>query len=115
MLTIDLRPIMKLRGVQFPYKFLVKLGFPAETATNWTNGRVGYIRPSQLEKLCVALNCTPNDLMQWHPDAKTPLTDTHALNALIQTQPTPDLMTLARELPPEKAAQLTSLIESLKQ
>lgn len=115
MLIIDLRPIMLLRGIQFPYKFLVKLGFPTQTASNWVNGTVGYIRPANLEKLCVALNCTPNDLMHWHPNAQAALGDHHALNALVRKQPMLDIASIARDLPPEKAAELAQMIESLKQ
>lgn len=115
MLTIDLRPLMNIRGIQFPYKFLVKLGFPAQTASNWANGSVGYIRPAQLEKLCVALNCTPNDLMQWHAMPNSVLATDHPLRKLERTKPMPDIASLARDLPPEKAAQLAEMIESLKE
>lgn len=103
-----------MRGILSPYTFLVKLGFPAQTATNWAKETVGYIRPKQLEKLCVALNCTPNDLVRWHPDGQTPLADSHALNSLVRDQPPLDLMRMTRDLPPEKAAELGAIIESLK-
>lgn len=114
MLSIDIRPILKLRGIQTPYKFLRKLGFVSETATRWTNGDVGYIRPEQVEKLCVALNCTPNDLFHFTPSAKTPIGDRHALNSLVHTQPTPDIAQLLRELPPDKLNDLVASINSLK-
>ena len=32
--------------------------------------------------MCEKLNCTPNDLLSWMPDADTPLPDTHSLTKL---------------------------------
>lgn len=114
MLSIDIRPIMKLRGIQAPYTFLRKLGFVSDTATRWSNGDVGYIRPEQIEKLCVALNCTPNDLFHHTPSSKTPLADNHALNALIRTNSAPDITQILRNLPPDRLNDLTEVLNSLK-
>lgn len=113
MLTLDIRPILKLRGINNPYTFLVKMGFVPRTAVAWTNGDVGYIRPEQVEKLCVALNCTPNDLFHHTPSSKSPLADNHALNALIRTGSAPDITQLLRNLPPDRLSDLAaSLTES---
>ena len=111
MLIIDIRHVLKLRGIDQPYKFLVKNGFTPSTASRWANNSVGYIRPKHLETLCVALNCTPNDLCTWLPDTKMPLAGHHALNSLVRTEPTPSLTELARDLPPEKLAQLIASFE----
>lgn len=114
MLSIDLRPIMNQRGIASPYAFLIKLGFVPRTASTWINGNVGYIRPSHVEKLCTALNCTPNELFHYTPNAKSPVPDHHALKSLIRTEPAQDIAALVRDVPAEKLTELTQMINSLK-
>lgn len=35
-----------------------------------------------VEKLCLSLNCTPNDLLEWVPSRDMAANTTHSLNAL---------------------------------
>ena len=35
-----------------------------------------------VEKLCLALNCTPNDLLEWVPSKDMATNSAHSLNAL---------------------------------
>ena len=35
-----------------------------------------------VEKLCLSLNCTPNDLLEWTPSKDMAANSTHSLNAL---------------------------------
>jgi hypothetical protein len=41
-----------------------------------------------MERLCLLLNFTPNDLFDWREDGKTVVHDAHALRSL--TKPPPD-------------------------
>ncbi len=68
MLQINLARIFKARGIDQPYKFLVQSGFVPFTAHKYKNGKVDHIRLDHIEKLCVILNCTPNDILEWRPD-----------------------------------------------
>lgn len=68
MLELNLKRIFKARGIDMPYKFLVKNGFVPFTAHKYKNGKVEHIRLDHIEKLCILLNCTPNELFEWTPD-----------------------------------------------
>ena len=68
MLTLNLSRIFKARAIEQPYKFLVTNGFVPFIAHKYKNSKVTQIRVDHIEKLCIALNCTPNDLFEWFPD-----------------------------------------------
>ncbi|MEY4876419.1 MAG: hypothetical protein RI955_1078 [Bacteroidota bacterium] len=68
MLNINLSRVFKARGIEQPYKFLVQEGFVPFTAHKLKNNKVEHIRVNHIEKLCVSLNCTPNDIFEWKPN-----------------------------------------------
>lgn len=68
MLELNLKRIFKARGIDMPYKFLVKNGFVPFTAHKYKNGKVEHMRLDHIEKLCILLNCTPNEMFEWTPD-----------------------------------------------
>lgn len=68
MLQLNLQRIFTARGIDQPYKFLVKNGFVPFTAHKYKNDKVEQIRLDHIERLCTVLNCTPNDLFEWQPD-----------------------------------------------
>ena len=82
MLTFEIKRILKTRGIDEPYRWLVKNGFVPQTVNSWLKYELGYIKPDHLERLCLLLNCTPNDLFDWREDGKTVVHDTHALRTL---------------------------------
>ncbi|MES2566602.1 MAG: helix-turn-helix transcriptional regulator [Bacteroidota bacterium] len=63
MLTLNLQPVFKARGIDKPYSFLVSAGFPSYTAHNLLNAKTVSFRLSYIDKLCAILNCTPNELL----------------------------------------------------
>ena len=83
-----------------------------QTATRWAKNEIGYVRPEQMERLCLLLNCTPNDLFDWREDGKTVVHDTHALRTL--TKQTNDIQTTLRELPLDKLEKLGEMLAELK-
>ena len=87
-----------MRGIERPYTFLVKYGFAAQTATDWSQNYIGCVRAEKLEKLCMLLNCTPNDLFEWREDNKTVVPDGHAL----------------RDIPADKLEKLGEMLAELK-
>lgn len=82
MLTLNIIPILKARGIEKPYSYLVQSGFTPYTATTIVNKDKKAIRLNHIEKLCVLLNCTPNDILQWTPDKKTNPGNQHPLLSL---------------------------------
>lgn len=114
MLYFNIKRLLDLRGIDKPYAFLVKNGFVSQTATNLVNNRVGHIKPAQMEKLCLLLHCTPNDLFDWQPDKNSRIADNHPLKSLVKEKNAPPISEIVKDVPVEKLAQLEALINSLK-
>lgn len=68
MVRLNLQRIFKARGIEQPYRFLVQNGFVPFTAHKYKNNKVEHIRLDHIEKLCVLLHCTPNDIFEWGPN-----------------------------------------------
>lgn len=114
MLKLNVKSLLELRGIQKTTGFLVKLGFNYPKATRFLEIEHSQIKLRDLEKLCLALNCTPNDLLEWKPDANTVVPETHALNELKNTGSTKNLQQLVKEIPAERLKLIENLLEELK-
>lgn len=102
-----------MRGVENHYRFLLKNGFYPSAANNLLHDAVVSLKFEQLERLCLALNCTPNDLFDWHPsDEQQAIAPNHSLNSLKPKKE--DLAALLREIPTEKFEQIENLLVKLK-
>ena len=115
MLFFNIKRLFDQRGIDKPYTFLVKHGFVAQTATNLANNQIGYIKPAQMEKLCLLLNCTPNDLFDWRPDKNDLISDNHALRSLVRTQSTQSVAQLVHDVPADKLEKLGEMLASLQE
>ena len=113
MLYFDIKRLLDLRGIENPYTFFIKNGFISQTATNLSNDRVGHVKPEQLEKLCLLLNCTPNDLFGGVADNDALVPENHALRTLAKPK-TASFTQMVKDLPAEKLSQLESVINELK-
>ena len=82
------------------------------SATSMVNNYVGQFKPGHIERLCLLLNCTPNDIFDWREDGKTVVHDTHALRTL--TKQKNDIQTTLRELPLDKLEKLGEMLAALK-
>lgn len=82
MLQINLTRLFKARGIEQPYKFLVRNGFVPFTAHKYKNGKVDAIRLDHIERLCILLNCTPNDILEWLPQDLLDDTPNHPLQKI---------------------------------
>ena len=115
MLYFNVRRVLEMRGIERPYAFLVKNGFTSQMATNLSNNRVGHVSPQQLEKLCVLLHCTPNDLFEWQADERTlAARENHPLNALSREKSAAPISEMVKDLPVEKMQELEAIISEMK-
>ena len=112
MLQINLSRIFKARGIDQPYKFLVQNGFVPFTAHKYKNGKVEHIRLDHIEKLCVILNCTPNDLLEWRPDDLLDDTPNHPLQKIRTRDKKPDLSKLLSKYSLEKLEEIEQLLNA---
>lgn len=82
MLYLNLNPVLRLRGIEKPFSFLVRSGFSNHTAHYLLSTSPRAIRLDHLEKLCLLLRCVPNDIIGWRPDPDTFIDDNTPLKNL---------------------------------
>ena len=114
MLIFNPRRIFALRGIEKPAPILSRQGIAPSTAlkflrTDGLNFKVKYV-----EMICVLMNCTPNDLFDWVPDAQTVLPENHPLAALERKDKITNIRELLHDMPVEKLSQVENLINELK-
>lgn len=83
MLKYNLTRLFMLKGISKPTVFLVKAGFSRNIAARLTGGRFIAIPPKNIERLCLTLKCTPNDLMEWEPAKPELLKENQPLSKLV--------------------------------
>ncbi|MCD9184815.1 MAG: helix-turn-helix transcriptional regulator [Pyrinomonadaceae bacterium] len=113
MLYLNVKRVMRLRGVDNHYEFLRSIGFIKATARKVIVDEPFIVKLEQLEALCLALNCTPNDLLEWKPNASQNVSENHSLNGLKRAGEK-DLPTLLNEIPLEKFEQIAGILQDLK-
>ena len=67
MLQWNFKKVFTARNVVKPYTWLVSQGISRGVASRMSTGKTDKISLKHLEKLCLALNCSPNDLLEWEP------------------------------------------------
>jgi hypothetical protein len=66
-----------------------------------------------MENLCVALNCTPNNLFEWRTTENSSMPENHSLQSLVREK-TQHISELVKDLPVEKLNQFQVIINDLK-
>ena len=110
MLIYNFKRVFKARGIDKPTNFLVEHGFPRGIASRMTNNKTDKIFLKYLEKACLILNCTPNDLIEWKPGNKKQDSADTALYALKKQQKGKGAEELLRGLPMSKLEELANLL-----
>jgi len=112
MLQLQLSNVIKKRGIQDPIRFLVQEGFSYHMAHRLINNTADSVAFYNLEKLCIILNCTVDDLLLWSKDDNVAVPNTHPLNKLSQSNVININKTLM-QLPLDKIAQLEKILIEL--
>lgn len=112
MLFFNLNHIFKLRGIDKPYSYLKSLGFSHMISTRLANNEADSMKAYMIEKICLDLNCTPNDLMEYQPDEEAKGDDVQ-LNSLIRHNEE-DLKAMLKDIPLEKLDELKKFVDQLK-
>jgi DNA-binding Xre family transcriptional regulator len=108
MMYLSIHRAFKTKGVKNAHKFLKNLGFHPAKATELTKGVPRLIRVDELEKICYALWCSPNDLFDWDPDAKFPVIEGHPINAIKRRNEELDIANIGRQLTVEQLRELSA-------
>jgi DNA-binding Xre family transcriptional regulator len=112
MLKLNLKPILAARGISKPLSFLVEAGLSYRTAHILLKYGVSAIKLSHLEKLCSALHCTPNDLMEWTDKTIGGNTIPHPLQELNKGKINVDLYKKLQTLPLSKLNELSNILQN---
>lgn len=115
MLKFNPKRIFKLRGIERMSGFLVKSGFTYAQATKFLRAGKPTLKISQIERLCIALNCTPNDLFEWKAGGDTVLPDGHSLNVLNRGEKTRNLQEMVKNIPSDKFTLIENLLSGLEE
>ena len=107
MLTLNLTPIFRARGIQKPYSFLVKAGLSPHSANIILSSRTRIFRLDHIELLCNVLNCEPNDLLKWTPENGKIYAENNSLNKLIQAEPETTIQETITSIPYKELKELT--------
>jgi len=114
MLIFNPRRIFAQRGIEKPSGMLVRNGLAPSTATRFLQAQTSLIKIEYIEKVCVLMHCTPNDLFAWKPDKKTILPENHPLRALERKEKIANIRELLSDLPVEKLSQIEAIVNDLK-
>lgn len=115
MLELNLQRVFKARGIDQPYKFLVKNGFVPFTAHKYKNGKVEHMRLDHIEKLCVLLNCTPNDIFEWYPQDLLDDRPDHPLQKIRKRDKKIEIGKMLSKLSLEKLEEVERMLKAVEQ
>src|SRR5437764_13336496 len=114
MLQVNLRRAFAEKGITDPLNFLRKLGF-----TNYLSSRIlrnthALVNLAYVEKICIALKCTPNDILSWYPGENSTVPQNHPLHKL---KPAADDSVAQKisNLPFEKMEKLSHYLDELNE
>lgn len=114
MLIFNPKRMFKMRGIGRPWAALVKAGLSGGTATKILNYYNTRMTVEHVERMCVLLNCTPNDLFEWRSKPNETLTEDHALNSMKREGSPEDLSELIKKIPIDKLSQLDEFVRGLQ-
>ena len=113
MLKLNLIYMMRLRGISSPYSYMKKLGFSHDIARRLALNQAVNFNMNHMEKLCVALYCTPNDLLDYVGESN--MTDAnHPLHGLKRDNTDLESLDKLSKLTPDKLDQLKVWLDGLE-
>jgi DNA-binding Xre family transcriptional regulator len=112
MITWNLIPVLKARGIERPYNWLVKAGLSPHSAHYLLQRYSRIIRLDHVELLCEKLLCTPNELLKWTPRSDNHLSADHPLTKLKNSPFDFDLAETLKTASFEKLNEIKNLLSS---
>ena len=113
MLSLNLSPIFKARGIERPFTYLVKAGMSPHSANTVLNSSSKSFRLDHIELLCRTLVCEPNDLLLWTPDKNMHYANDHPLHKLEQQETTSEMKETFATIPYKQLKEITKQINGL--
>ena len=111
MLIYNLERIYKARGIERPYSFFRGHGFSESFAAKLKKGKMSGMKLSTLETVCILLQCTPHDLLEWKEDSKIHVPSDHPIRKLESRNSKMDMTVLLKSAPLEVIEKFKAMIE----
>lgn len=112
MLKYNFDRVFKARGIDSPIKFLRQAGIYDAFALRMKKNQVHRMNLPTIEKICILLKCTPNDLMEWEPDSNDESFSGHPLNIMMQSRKKiEDISQMLSSVPFEKLGDIEQIIK----
>ena len=111
MLVFNLTRLLKIKGISNPTRFFMNMGYSKSIAYRMSKNDTYNFTTKKLEQLCLALNCSPNDLFEYIPKKNNSIPQNHPLNNLIRQDQSQIIHSLLQELPVEKILELAELVK----
>ncbi|MBN2614208.1 MAG: helix-turn-helix transcriptional regulator [Bacteroidales bacterium] len=112
MLKYNFERAFRARGIEKPYRFLRQSGVYSQLASKIHNNAATTMKLKTLEHLCLTLHCTPNDVMEWIPDAKDKVADDHPMTKLMRNDKIFNLTQTLNSVPLDKLERLEKIINN---
>lgn len=113
MLKYNIKNLLRQRGVTQPYAFLMKNGFSRSVAQRIAAEKMAGVSPWQVERLCLALKCLPNDLFCWTADKGETAEEGHLLWPLRERE-LGSLADVGKDVPTEKMGEFLERVKELE-
>lgn len=111
MIRYNFDRVFKARGIDKPFAFLCKAGFPDNLASKIKNNKVLSMQTKTMEKLCLILHCTPGDFFEWIPDKSTLVDQSHPLNKIRKSEKEVNLTQTLNLIPIGQLAEIEQMIK----
>ena len=112
MLHYNIERAILMRGHINPKSYLKRMGFTRFIISNLLS-KPKNIRMEHIEKLCLDLHCTPNDLMEWIPSESEPIEDNHPLTKLRRNGLSTPVYSALLSVPAEKLDEAVAYLQQL--
>jgi DNA-binding Xre family transcriptional regulator len=112
MLEFNFTRLFRAKGITTPTTYLMNRGFSDKFATGVARNRYRRFNLGDVERLCKAFQCTPNDLLEWTPEKEDGDTTNHHLASLIRTEKVMDLSRTLNSVSFDKLLEIEKLIQS---
>ncbi len=110
MLYLNLQHIFRIRQIERPYTFLVKIGIAPHTATKILSSNVYVMRLNHIEMICKALYCEPNDLLAFKQETNNPLPESHPLLNLLPSEENNNWQEQLKTMPLSKLNKISKML-----
>lgn len=105
--------MVQMRGFSDSLEFLRSIGVPDCRYRRLRNDPKT-ISFELLDRLCWELHCTPNDLMEWKPDARQVNHEGHPVSRLMLSNEVKQLQHVVREMDPKKVSKVLAMLQDLE-